>query len=388
MINIATIPLKNIRRKPSKTLLLLLVFTLGVMSIIALYQVSLVVGHSLEKKLTAFGANIIISPKAETLSVSYGGFNMGEMFFDVGKLSEKQTIKAIKSIGYQDRISIIAPKLVSMTKINGTSIAVVGVNWEQEQNMKSYWAVNGEIPTVENQLILGTTAATKLGLQTGDEITMFEQLFTVSGVLYETGGDDDTVILLSLPTLQALTKQPDTTSFIEVAALCSGCPIDDIVSQIRTALPGADVKALQNVVNQRMASILFVQKLALMVSIIILITAAAMVGLSMLSAVNERKKEIGILRSLGFTKGRIFFIFCFEAALIGIAAGFIGYILGFFSSFKVLELLTLADGLSPTFSFGQLFTTCAFFGAITLFAALYPAWKGASIQPSSTLVAL
>ena len=388
MVNIATIPLRNIRRKPSKTILLLLVFTLGVMSIISLYQVSLIVGHSLEKKLTAFGANIIISPKAETLSVSYGGFNMGEMFFDVGQLPEQQTTAAIQSIGYKDRISIIAPKLVSMAKINDIPVAVVGVHWQQEQALKSFWAVDGTFPSAKDQLVVGSRAASTLGLQSGDTLTLFDQKFTVSGVLYETGSDDDTVILLDLATLQSLTNTKNSTSFIEVAALCSGCPIDDIVSQIRGVLPGAEVKALQNVVNQRMASIMFVQKLALMVSVIILITAAAMVGLSMLSAVNERKKDIGILRSLGFTKGRVFFIFCFEAALIGMIAGCLGYLLGFLASFKILVFLSLAEGISPVFSFGQLALTCALFGTITLLSALYPAWKGATTEPSSALVAL
>ena len=123
-MNIVTIPLKNMRRKPTKTLLLLFVFLLGVISIVALYQVSLVVGHSLEKKLTAFGANIVVKPSTETLSVSYGGFHMGDMLLDVKELQEAETTAAIKSIGYKDRISVVAPKLVNMFKVDEMAIAV------------------------------------------------------------------------------------------------------------------------------------------------------------------------------------------------------------------------------------------------------------------------
>ena len=103
-MNLFTIPLRNIKRRPSKTLLLLLVFSVGVMSIVALYQVSLVVGYSLEKKLTTFGANIVISPFTEKLSVSYGGFHLGDMIFDVQELPEGKTSQAIRSIELQDRI--------------------------------------------------------------------------------------------------------------------------------------------------------------------------------------------------------------------------------------------------------------------------------------------
>jgi putative ABC transport system permease protein len=193
---------------------------------------------------------------------------------------------------------------------------------------------------------------------------------------------------MDLSRLQSLLNKPGATSFIEIAALCAGCPISDIVSQLQGQLPNTEVKALQNIVDQRMASIHFVQKLALSISLVILVTASAMVGLSMLSAVNERKKDIGILRSLGYGKGNIFFIICVEAGLIGILSGTIGYLAGYLASFKVLEFLFLADGAIPTFSFVHLIFAGTVFGLVTVLASLYPSWKGAGIEPSAALVAL
>lgn len=387
-MNIITIPLRNIRRKPSKTLLLLLLFCFGVMSIVALYQVSLVVGHGLEKKLTAFGANIVISPATEKLSVSYGGFHMGDMLFDIQNLPEQETTAAIHSIALSDRISAVAPKLVTMEKVNDTAVAVVGVRWREERGIKSYWAVRGEFPENPGEVLVGSTAAEKLGLDVGGAVTILSHDFTVSGVLFETGSDDDAVILMDLVSLQMLQGKGDGVSFIEVAALCSGCPIEDIVAQLRQQLPGVQIIALQNVVNQRMASVNFVQKMALLISMVILVTAAAMVGLSMLSAVNERKKDIGILRSLGYGKSQIFTIFCLEAWFIGFAAGILGYLAGFGLSTKVLELLSLAEGAVPTFSVAHLMLASVAFSLVTVFAALYPAWQGARIEPSTALVSL
>ena len=387
-MNLLTIPLKNMRRKPTKTVLLLLAFALGVTSIVALYQVSLVVGHSLEKKLSAYGANIVVKPTARTLSVSYGGFHMGDMLLDAQELQEDETVAGIQSIGLRDRISVVAPKLVTMQKLEDVAIAVVGVEWQQELGIKSYWAVDGEIPAGQHQVLLGSLAAAKLDLRTGDRLPLFGEEFTVAGVLYETGGDDDSVILMDLGRLQTAVGQPDAISFVEVAALCAGCPIEDIVAQIQTSLPAASVIALQNVVNQRMSSIRFVQKLALVISIVILITASAMVGLSMLSAVAERKKDIGILRSLGYGKAKVFTIFCIEAGIIGISAGLLGYLLGFGASIRILDLLTLADGAQPVFSMLQLVICGAVFPLITMTSALYPAWKGASVEPSQALVSL
>ncbi len=387
-MNILTIPLGNIRRKLTKTLLLILVFSLGVMSIIALHQVSLVVGESLEKKLSAYGANIIVSPRTESLSVSYGGFHMGDMLYDVNDLMEQATVDSIKSIDLKDRISVVAPKLVSTVKINDTAVALVGVRWLEELGIKSYWAIDGAIPEDDTQILLGARAATKLLVTKGESITISGTQYRVSGVLNETGGDDDSAVFMNLSTLQSMLDKPDGVSFVEVAALCAGCPIDDIVGQIRANLPGADIKALQNIVDQRMESVHFVQKLALSISVVILITAAAMVALSMLSAVNERKKDIGILRSLGYAKHQVFTIFCIEAGAIGVVSGVVGYLAGYAASFKALEVLGLAQDFQPVFSFGQLLLAAAIFGCITVIAALYPAWKGAVIEPSEALVSL
>ncbi len=387
-MNIFTIPLSNIKRKMTKTLLLVLVFSLGVMSIVALYQVSLVVGESLEKKLSAYGANIIVSPHTETLSVSYGGFHMGDMLYDVDDLEETATKKSIEAIELKDRISVIAPKLVSTKKINGVSVAVVGVRWQEEIGIKSYWAIDGTMPETDSEILLGIKAAGKLAVTSGDKIDIDGRKYLISGILQQTGGDDDNAIFMDLTALQTLLQKPDGVSFIEVAALCSGCPIDDIVAQLRSNLPGADVKALQSIVNQRMASVHFVQKLALTISVVILVTAATMVALSMLSAVNERKKDIGILRSLGYAKSQVFTIFCVEAGMIGIASGIVGYLAGYGASFKALDFLALAENFQPVFSVTQMLLAAVLFCVVTVLAALYPAWKGAVIEPSEALVSL
>ena len=387
-MNLFTISLKNMGRKPAKTSLLLLVFSLGVMSIVALYQVSLVVGVSLEQKLTAFGANIVVKPSTETLSVSYGGFHMGDMLLDVKDLQEAETTAAIRSIALNDRISVVAPKLVTMLKLDELAVAVVGVNWEDELGIKSYWATDGAFPQQPDEILIGSLAAKKLGIRTGDTLPLYNRVFKISGTLLETGSDDDSVILMDLGRLQEMLGQPGAISFVEVSALCAGCPIEDIVAQIQTNLPKTSVIALQNIVNQRMSSVHFVQKLALSISLVILVTASAMVGLSMLSSVNERRKDIGILRSLGYGKSRVFMIFCLEAGLIGALAGAVGYLVGFGASLKTLEFLSLADGARPVFSIAQLAVCVSIFPMITILSALYPAWRGASVEPSQALVSL
>jgi putative ABC transport system permease protein len=387
-MNILVIPLRNLRMKWPRSLLLLLVFTLGVASIVALNLVSGVVGESLEKKLVAYGANILVMPRTEKLTVSYGGFSMGDMMLGVADLDEADAVERIAGIGHGERISVIAPKLVSMARVEGTAVGVIGVRWERELVLKGYWAVDGEFPRREDGVVAGARAAASLGLVPGDTLSLGSRTAVVTGVLRPTGGDDDSVLFTGMDFAQSAFGRPGRADFVEVAALCAGCPIDDIVHQIAQALPGAEAQALQSVVRQRMYSVEFVQRLILSVSLIILLIACAMVGATMLSSVNERVREIGLLRSLGFSRPGIFAIFCFEAVALGAAAGCLGYLAGHALSLRVIGALDITEGTTLAFSAAGLALTCLLIMAVSVVSAFFPAWKAASVEPSEALISL
>lgn len=387
-MNILTIALRNSRRKWVKTMLLMLVFTLGVTSIVSLNYVSSVVGESLEKKLTAYGANILVTPKSEKLTVSYGGFALGDMAMGITDLDEHDVAEKVAAIGLKDRISVVAPKMVGMTQIGDHAVGIVGVRWDKERTLKGYWAVDGQFPEGRKAILVGSKAATSLNLTAGSILELDGGPVTVAGVILETGGDDDNVIFMQMDEAQERFGTPGRVHFIEVAALCAGCPIADIVDQLKAALPGTEVQALQSIVKQRMYSVNFVKQLILTVSIVILLIASTMVGVTMLASVNERIKEIGLMRSLGFGRTSIFSIFCFEAMVIGLAAGCVGYLAGFGLSIKVVDLLDMADGAILSFDFGHLLLTCALIIGVSVLAALFPAWKASSIEPSEALISL
>jgi putative ABC transport system permease protein len=394
-MNILTIPLRNSLRKRFRTLLLVLVFGLGVAAVVALNHVSRAVGEGLERKLTAFGANILVKPRAETLSVGYGGFNLGNLMFEVPYLDENEVVGRIRSIGLKDRLSAVAPKLVTSTRIDEIPVGVVGVDWGEELALKSFWAVDGSYPEKAHEVLVGSVAAAAFELAPGSSITIAETPAVVAGVLRPTGGEDDKVILADLHFLQGVSDKPGLINFVEVAALCSGCPIEDIVAQISSNLggpnisgPAMEVTALRNVVEQRMVSVAFVERLAFALSLVILLIACAMIGLSMLSAVNERKREIGVLRSLGYSRPNVFGIFCFEALLIGLASGALGYAGGVAVSSKIVAMLEIAVGEMPPPELLHLILAALATALLAGLSSAIPAWKASRVEPSEALITL
>ena len=387
-MNILTIPVRNLRRKLLRTSLLLLIFTIGILSMVTINNVSQSVGESLERKLNQFGANIIIYPSTKTLNVNYGGFDVGSLSYNINYLNGSEVVSSIKTIEFNKNISAVAPKLVSLENYMEQPIVVVGVDWTEELKIKNHWIIEGEIPSEPADILSGSEVAEYHGFSIGDMVRFGSTDYRVTGILHKTGSDDDGVIFMALVQLQGLSGKSGLVNFVEVAALCSGCPIEDIVAQISDKLPHTDIKALQSIVMQRMSAVGFVKRLAGAVSLVILLTASFMIALFMFTSVNERKREIGVLRSLGYSRFTVFSIFCFEALVIGIISGVLGYIVGFFVSYKVLDIIQFGEVTHITFDFVQFFLTFLIVTVLSVVASLIPAWKASKVDPSEALIML
>lgn len=377
-MNILTLPLRNLRRKFPRTAILIAVFTVGILSVVMLYNVSTAIGKSMEEKMTAFGANIVIYPKTDDLKIGYGGFSMGNLSYQVKYLPEQQTVHSIKNIKLNRNISTVAPKLVELAYYNTKPVTVIGVDFGQEKRIKKYWTVDGG----ETGAIAGSRAARLLGLKTGSAIKTGSGTVTITGILKPTGTEDDNIIFTDLHRLQSLTGKKNLINYVDVAALCSACPIDDIVAEIGKALPDTDINAMQNIVKQRMATISMVQNLVLGLGAVILVIACFMLAMFMLASVNERKKEIGILRALGYSGAKIFMIFSFESLLIGAVSGILGYVGGYFSSIKLLTVLKLSENTDISFDWTLLCFTVVAVSVLSVAASAFPAVKAAQVQPT------
>jgi len=386
-MNLFTIPLRNLGRRPLRTILLCAVFTIGVMSVVSIQLLSTVVGNSLEEKMSKFGANILITPKTESLSVSYGGLDLGNVAYGSHELDGAPVLKAVRGIELKERLSAVAPKFAAISKVKDQQVAVVGVSMADELSIKTHWYPLGRFPEKQNEIIIGFNAAAKLGFQPEDTLEIEGNNLLIAGILDPTGTEDDNVIFMDIDLLRNSVGRHGAVHFIEVAALCAGCPIDEIVQQISGAVPGAEVKALQHVVKQRMSAIGFVNQMAWTVSGVILLTACFMIGLSIFSAVNERKTEIGLMRSLGFSTSSVFSIFCLEALLMGCISGILGYTGGFFASTEILQRLNMGEAeivFDPQ-AFALTFMAVA---GLAFLSATIPSLRATRVDPSRTLVSL
>jgi putative ABC transport system permease protein len=381
------ISLNNLYRRRMKVVFLILGLVIGVSTVVTLVTVSEAMNTDIAKKLDEFGANILILPKSDNLSLSYGGMSVSGVLFDVRQLQEED-VQKIKLIKNRDNISIIAPKLLNATKIQQRDVLVVGVDFEQEFRLKKWWSITGKRPQDNNEALLGAEAKTKLGINLHQSFEIEGKKFTVAGILEPTGSQDDGVVIINIKEAQRLFRAPGRLSMIEVAALCYDCPIEEIVRQISETLPGARVTAIRQAIESKMEAMHRFQHFSVGISLVVLFIGALIVFTTMTASVNERTREIGVFRSIGFRQSHIMRIILTEALLTSFLAGLVGYFLGFSASRFVAPLVIMNGGSEMPFNYQLLIFSTALAVALGIASSIYPAYKASRLDPIAALKSL
>ncbi|HEU0264999.1 MAG TPA: FtsX-like permease family protein, partial [Geobacterales bacterium] len=265
---------------------------------------------------------------------------------------------------------------------------LVGVNFDEEQKMKQWWRVFGDIPGQGNELLMGSVAADTLGVMPGDRVSIGQESFRVTGVLEQTGSQDDSLLFVELSRAQKLLHKEGKITLVEVAALCSGCPIGAMVNQIAVKIPTARVTAIQQVVESRLHALDRFKRFSLVMAGVVIFIGSLMVFVTMMGSVNERTVEIGVFRAIGFRKGHIMRIILLEATLVSFLAGILGYILGLGAAYLTLPLM--AESSQTVLVHEPVVAVIAVLLAVVMgvLAALYPALHASKKDPVEALRAL
>jgi ABC-type lipoprotein release transport system permease subunit len=140
--------------------------------------------------------------------------------------------------------------------------------------------------------------------------------------------------------------------------------------------------------------ITIVTLLFLVISFVIIGMSAVNIAHTFFMLISDRKREIGLLRAVGASKGDIRKMILAEAAAVGAAAGTVGIVIGVASA-MVIDFLS--NRFVPDFPFkpttyflftpGLILGALAFAVAFCLLGAFLPARRAANLQPAQALTA-
>jgi len=380
------IVLHNLRRRKGRAAFLLIGLLIGVATVVTLLSLTEAMSARAQHELENFGANIIVTPQNDQLNLSYGGIQLGGVNLVSSEIAQ-QNLALIDTIPNRRNVAAIAPKVLGTVTLEGERVMLMGVDPEVEFRLKRWWSIDGTAPSLGRQLLAGHDVARRLKLQLGQDLELGGERYKVVGLLHETGSQDDQLLIAPLASAQAVLGKPGIVSMVEIAALCHDCPVDDMVNQLRKALPGVEVQAVQQVVKTRMHALDQFRLFAWGVTVTVMVIGALLVFVTMMGSINERTREIGVFRAIGYRRSHVLRLILLEATLVSAAAGLLGYLTGVAATLTILPLLA---GEQVAWHWNPLLPSGAFLAAIAvgLLAALQPALRASRLEPSEALRAL
>lgn len=336
---------------------------IGAAVVTALLTVSLGVGDQVGQEFTKYGANLILQPQSNTIEIGLPGINMGSVTEQ--KYINESDLWMIKTIQYRANVLGFAPFLYQMVTVGdgpsaqeavmaGTyfnkTIQIIQPVSPQDPSefttgiadVSSWWKVTGNWITDQNDTtsaMVGSNVAQKLNLTVGDSFkvsyaggqnnsasTNVKEL-KVAGIV-ESGGAEDNQIFANLSVAQDLSSRPGKVDTVQLSALCVRCPVEDIASEIQGKLPGVVGTTIKQLTNAEMGMLEKYQSMMAFVTAVALLASTMGIFTTMTASVAERRKEIGLMKSIGAENRSIASLFLAEATLIGLIGGITGYGVG------------------------------------------------------------
>lgn len=388
---------KDILRRKRRVLYAALGVVIGTMTVVGILTITLAGETRIYSQLEKYGPNLMIIPAISNLDVQLGDLSLGTLTVGENYIPE-ETLPQIRQIadgeirealGIEDEgnIATLAPKLYMNTEVGGVSVMVVGVDPQEESKIKTWWRIQeGEYLERTDQALVGATTAELLRLNIGDKIALNGVDVTITGILEETGSNEDYQVFVPLETLQKAFNKEGLVSSIDIRALCNACPVEIIADSINQSIPGVRAVAVKQVAAAEMGMMERMNKFMLALAGITLAVGCFGVVNTMMTSVHERIRDIGIMRAVGASRNQIIKVFIYEAIIIGIVGGIFGYMAGTLLAYAVGPLIF--EGTAITYVPQYFALSLGLAVLIAVVATVYPAFRATKIKVADSFRSL
>jgi len=389
--------IRDIMRRKRQVLFAVIGVLIGTMTVVGILTIARAGEARMYDQLEKYGPNLTVIPAISNIDMNLGDLSLGTLTVGENYIAEEKLpqIRQItdgeirKALNIEDpgNIATIAPKLYVNTEVKGVSVIVVGVDPQAESKIKTWWRVReGEYLDDADEALVGAVAAELLKLNRGDTIALNGADITVSGILEETGSNEDYQIFVPIATLQKAFDKEGLISSMDIRALCNACPVTTIADTINHNITGVRAIAVQQVASSEMEMMGRINRFMLALAGITLAVGLFGVGNTMMRSVNERIKDIGIMRAVGASHNQIMKVFIYEAIIIGIVGGIFGYLAGTLLAFGLGPVIFQVSTISPIPWYFPLALGLAI--SVAVIATVYPAFRATRIKVADSFRSL
>ena len=415
-------------RKPRRKALTAAALALGMAVATATLEVALDVGDRLAREFRSLGANLLVTPAADTLPLEIGGVDYRPV--DVGAYLPEGDLGKLKTVFWRNNIMGFSPFLDVPVDIAspgqpqaGTSHEVLIGTWFSHtvdvpdgskfttgvSSTTPWWHIEGRwFADGADECVLGVDLARRKNLSVGSAVILragdHTRTLAVTGIV-STGGREDNAALAPLQLAQNLAARPHKYRRLLVSALtkpadafserdpakmtpaeydrwyCSPY-ISSISHQMQQQLPGIEVRAIRQVAEGEGRILTRVGSLMWLITFAALFAAALAVGATSATTVLERRSEIGLMKALGASSRAVGSFFLVEQLLLALIGGIAGYAIGLGLA-RVLGIGIF--GIAPAIRLILFPVVLVLAAVVALLGSLVPLGHASRVEPALVL---
>jgi putative ABC transport system permease protein len=379
---------ESFSRTPRRKLLTGIALALGMAVATATLTVALDVGDRLAEEFRSLGANLLVTPKADTLPLEVGGVDYRPV--DAGAYLDEKDLPQLKKIFWRNNIKGFSPFLdvpgefsdfhsapgnsapnsgaTFAGRLEGTWVSHV-LQISSDESFRTgtsithpWWQIEegrwfrepGSANAAPAECVVGETLARRSHIRVGDALiakSPGRELDLIVVGISQTGGPEDDLVLAPLSAAQFLGNEPGNYRRLMVSALTkpedafarkdpstmSGDEYDrwyctayvsSIALQITQVIPGVEARPIRQVAEGEGKILNHISALLWVVTLAALVAALLAVASTAASTVLERQREIGLMKALGASNLMVASLFLGEQLLLALAGGMLGYACG------------------------------------------------------------
>ncbi|MEO3855024.1 ABC transporter permease [Acrocarpospora sp. B8E8] len=372
----------GLRARPARVILSALGIAIGIATMVAVVGISSSSKARLLAELDELGTNLLRVTPGQTLFGETANLP-AESLAMVRRIGPILTAGSTGDTGEP----VFRSDRIPATQTSGLTVRAASLDLlDSLQTAVRHGAWLNEATAAQRAVVLGSVAAQRLGLRVGHQVWIKGQWWTVTGVL-------DSTPLAPEVDRSALIGYPAAGTYLQY----EGYPTtiytrseEAAVTDVREVLPRTanpehpeevEVSRPSDALSARAAADSAFTNLLLGIGAVALLVGGVGVANTMVISVLERRREIGLRRSLGATKGQVRGQFLTESLLLSVLGGVAGALLGTlvtvgYAAWRdlpaVVPLWALGGGLAATLLVGTV-------------AGIYPAMRAARMSPTLAL---
>lgn len=304
------------------------------------------------------------------------------------------------TIQKMDGVVSVIPVVISVSASGGKAVTVVGMPVNEMQGFMP--VVTGRLPNADNASEFLTTepiaASFNLAINDTLKVTTLQMMTSTNlklvgmtelvGIFQGLAAGSGMVAFTGISAAQQMFNMEGYAT-IFIVRITEPNVAQDLKQTIEATFPKLNVMLETDLVSSVGNIITSLDALVFAVSLIGLSISGLSVMNSIATNVVEKRREIGVLKSIGAKNWQVFYIFIFQGLLFGIAGGILGGGVGIGITYLILNFVNNVLSIGVTFPF-IIDTTTYFRGfsvalILGILASIVPSWNATRVRPVEAL---